>query len=251
MNHKRKTTRKKSKPIKVDQVSSKHHSVDLTDQVMGQILTDKVKMKPRSYFIAGSILMALGLAVFFILAVFFFNHFFFHFFRTGLIDFWRMRGFSHILWEVFPWWSLVLAAVFIALGAWLIHQYDIAYKKNYKFLVLILIIAAAFFGYVLNLVGVNHLFMKQRVMHHLYERKYVGQDWLVGEIVKLDPGSNLVSVKVDDTLIQVLVSPQTRMPRRQLEVGQTVRVVGEFVDQDKNLFKASILSFGPKKGRWR
>ena len=150
--------------------------IDLVDQVMDQILADEVKMKPKVYFLAGSVLMALGLSVFFLLAVFFFSHFFFHLSLVGLGDVWRLRSFSHVVLQIVPWWSLPLAAFFISLGAWMIHRYDISYKKDFKFVVLTLVVSAIVFGWLLNFLGVNHLFLRQRGLRRLYRYKKMGQN---------------------------------------------------------------------------
>ncbi len=236
---------KKQRPVKTPRDRIRSSSMIL-DQVMDQIKSGQVKMRPKSYFIFGSILMASGLAVFFALAAFFFNHFFFHLFNLGLLDFWQMRGLSRLLLEVFPWWSLVLAGVFVMLGAWLIHQYDVAYKKNYKVMVASLVASAVLFGFLLNFLGLNRLFMRQHLMGRLYQVERVGASWLVGRVIKVEPEDQQLVVKVGPRQVRLKYSSRTRLPYREIEEGQLIRAVGRFASKKKDVFEADAVGLGPR-----
>jgi len=99
---------------------------NITESVMEQIHLGKAKMKPKMYFIIGSILTFIGLISSVIVSTF----------LVGLTRFsLRAHGpmgqyrFDQII-SNFPWWTLVFAVFGLVIGIWLIRQYDFSYKKE-------------------------------------------------------------------------------------------------------------------------
>ena len=111
----------------------------------------EIKMKPRLYFILGSILTFIGLISTVMVSTF----------SVGLISFsLRAHGrmgqyrFDQIL-ASFPWWTLVLAISALTLGIWLIRHYDFSYKTKPGLVIAGFILAIIIAGYIIDYTGLN------------------------------------------------------------------------------------------------
>ena len=124
---------------------------NITENVMGQIHRGKIKMRPKIYFIIGSILTFIGLVFSIITSIFF----------TGLLRFsLRTHGpmGQYKLEQMilnFPWWIAIMAVIGLVLGIWLIQQYDFSYKKNPLIIIMGFILAVVFAGWVIDMTGLN------------------------------------------------------------------------------------------------
>ena len=126
---------------------------------MDQIHKGKLKMRPRIYFIAGSILTFVGLVASIATSVF----------AIGLIRFLsRSNGiFSHKfsrLISVFPWWVLVLAVLGLVLWILLIRKYDFSYKIDFKKAIVLTILTVIVSGWLVDVLGFNDLLVRKGLM---------------------------------------------------------------------------------------
>jgi len=124
---------------------------NITENVMDQIHQGKVKMKPRAYFVVGSILTFVGLVFSVVVSTFF----------VGLIRFsLRAHGpmgqyrFDQLM-SSFPWWAVVLSILGLCIGIWLIRRYDFSYKKNPWIIIIGFILAVIVAGWVVDMTGLN------------------------------------------------------------------------------------------------
>jgi hypothetical protein len=124
---------------------------NITNNVMDEIHQGKIKMKPKIYFILGSILTFIGLISSVIISIFLFSLIRFSLRTHGPMGQYR---FDQIL-SYFPWYIVILAIFTLILGIWLIRKYDFSYKiKPLGFFIgFILIIVAT--GYFLDMTGLN------------------------------------------------------------------------------------------------
>jgi len=91
---------------------------NITENVMNQIHKGKIKMKPKLYFIIGSILTFLGSISAFVISIF----------LVGLVRFslrtnWG-RGAQYKLEKFlsdFPWWLIIFTIISLIIGIWLIR----------------------------------------------------------------------------------------------------------------------------------
>lgn len=127
---------------------------------MGQIKSGQLKMKPRWYFILGSILSVMGLAGLTVASIF----------LTGLASF-SLRSHGPMgalrldqLISNFPWWAVALAAVGIGAGVWMLKQNDFSYKKNFPLIVLGFILAIIIAGWLIDQAGINDTLRKRGPM---------------------------------------------------------------------------------------
>ncbi|MFA6315357.1 MAG: hypothetical protein WC648_03280 [Candidatus Paceibacterota bacterium] len=141
---------------------------NITENIMDQIHEDKIKMRPKIYFIAGSILTFVGLVSSVVISVF----------LVGLIRFsLRSHGpmgsyrFEEILSD-FPLWAPVLAIVGLIVGIWLLRKYDFSFKINFKLVIIGFILAIIVGGLVIDSIGLNDVLIRRGPMRGIM-RQYL------------------------------------------------------------------------------
>lgn len=125
---------------------------DIKENIMNQINHGKIKMKPKIYFILGSVLTFIGLTFSTIFSMF----------LIGLIRFsLRNNGgpmsdyrFDQIL-SNFPWWTLVFAILGLIIGISILKKYDFSYKINPLIMVSGFILAIIIAGFFIDAIGLN------------------------------------------------------------------------------------------------
>ncbi len=133
------------------------------DDVMEQIHKGKVKMKPRWYFIIGSILTLVGLVFSITTSVFFVG-----LLRFALRSHGMMREYKiDQMVTNFPWWTMALAILTFVLGIWLLKKYDFSYKINPWHIVVGLILAVAIAGWTIDVIGINDTLSKKGPMKNM------------------------------------------------------------------------------------
>ena len=130
---------------------------NITENVMDKIHHDKIKIRPKAYFIFGSFLALLGLAASIAVSVF----------LVGLIRFsLRAHGpmgayrFDQLV-ASFPWWMLAVALLGLIFGIWLLRHYDFSYKVNFKLVIIGFVVAIIIAGLALDMAGLNDRVFKR------------------------------------------------------------------------------------------
>lgn len=134
--------------------------------VMRQITAGRIAMKPRWYFVAGSVAMSLGMVGVSIFAIFLFNLSFFLLRQHGPMGEWRLKTMV----ESFPWYIPVLAVLSAGAGVMLLKKYDISYKYNFKILIFGFIIALCVAAALIDASGINDTWLRQGQMKRLYRQ---------------------------------------------------------------------------------
>jgi hypothetical protein len=139
---------------------------NITDNIMDQIHGEKIKIKPKAYFIIGSVLTFIGLASSVVVSIF----------LVGLMRFsLRAHGpmasykFDKIL-SSFPWWALVLAVTGLMLGIWLLRKYDFSFKINFKFIVIGFILAVIIGGWIFDSIGLSDVLARRGPMQGIMKQ---------------------------------------------------------------------------------
>lgn len=132
---------------------------NIEEEIMSEIKEGKLKMRPKIYFVLGSILTFTGLVASIATSVF----------AVGLIKFLlRSNGiFSHKLdrmISIFPWWILVFAVLGLVLGVIFIKKYDFSYKINLKKAIILTILAVIISGWLVDTLGFNDLLARKGLM---------------------------------------------------------------------------------------
>lgn len=134
---------------------------NITENVMNQIHQGKIKMRPKMYFIIGSILTFLGSISAFIISIFLVGLIRFSF-RTHL-----GRGAQYKLDQMlssFPWWLVIFTIISLAIGIWLIRKYDFSYKIKPWIIVAGFVLAIIIAGWTIDTIGLNDAMMHRGPM---------------------------------------------------------------------------------------
>jgi magnesium-transporting ATPase (P-type) len=150
---------------------------NIAEEIMKKIDMGEIKMRPKGYFIMGSIFTFIGLVSTVVVSTF----------SIGLIRFsLRSHGpmgqyrFDQIL-ASFPWWTLVLAILGLVLGVWLIRKYDFSYKIKPWLVIVGFILAIIIGGYVIDITGVNDVISRQGPM------KGMMKNYMLDNDIKISP----------------------------------------------------------------
>jgi len=140
--------------------------ITIKENVMSLVREGRAKMKPKWHFVLGSLAMIGGLTGLTILAVF----------TISLVSF-SLRthgpmGAIHLeqLLSTFPWGAIMVSAVGIGLGIWLLKKYDFSYKKNFPLIIGGFVLAILFAGWLINYTGLDSIWMHRGPMKEFYQR---------------------------------------------------------------------------------
>lgn len=140
--------------------------VDLEKIVMKKVMSGEVVMKPKWYFIFGSILTLIGLIGSSIGTVFLVNLSLFLLRQHGPMGGWRLQQMI----ESFPWWVPVLAVAGMVLGVWLLKKYDFSYHKNFKLVAVGFISAVIVAAVIIDRLGLDEVWFRQGPIRRFYQR---------------------------------------------------------------------------------
>ncbi len=142
---------------------SNNIKIDLENKIMSQVMSGEVKMKPRIYFIIGSIVSFIGLVGLMIGAVFFTNLTLFLLRKQG-----PGTGRLIQMFDAFPLWVPFIALILVILGILLLKKYDFSYKKNFPVLILTVILAVVLSAKIIDTIGLNETWSRSGPMRRLY-----------------------------------------------------------------------------------
>ncbi|MBW6441947.1 hypothetical protein K0B04_03550 [Patescibacteria group bacterium] len=134
---------------------------------MDKILSGEIKMKPKWYFVLGSILSFIGLTGSIVAAIFFTNLTLFLIRKRG-----PGTGRIITMLDAFPIWIPIIAVGFFVLGIWLLKKYDFSYRKNFLIIILTLFTAIFISAQIINLLGLNDIWSQRGPMRRLYPRDH-------------------------------------------------------------------------------
>lgn len=154
---------KKIKP-KINKTQKK----DIEKQIMAKISSGEIKMKPKWYFILGSVLMIIGLTALSISSIFLTNITLFLVKKHGPMGQWK----AQYLISNLPLWIPLLAVFGIVVGLWFLKKYDFSYKKNFGFIIVGFILTIIIAAFAIDYLGLNNIWSKKgpRPMRRFYQR---------------------------------------------------------------------------------
>jgi hypothetical protein len=151
------------------------HKIDLTKSVMSKIKTGQIKMKPKWYFLFGSVFIFFALVSLIIISIFLISLITFSLKSHGPMGAIR---YQQII-SNFPWWAPIIVIIGLITGIKLFKIYDFSYKKNFLFVVTIFISAVLLAGILIDILGFDSFWIKRGPMRKFYQQ-YNGdykQEW--------------------------------------------------------------------------
>ena len=136
---------------------------DITKGVMHRIAAERISMRPRAYFIAGSVLATLGLTLAFVSSTLLLSILHLSLREGGR----RLEYRLETLQEMFHWWIPVLALVSLGIGVWLLRRYEFSYKQNFVYVALVFGVAVLAATSLLVVTGVHEALVQRGPMSEL------------------------------------------------------------------------------------
>jgi hypothetical protein len=211
-------------------------------KVMEKIKKGEIKMRPKLYFVLGSLVLGVGLAAALGLAAFFINLVFFRLRMQGPLGYLRFGPMGRRMFlEIFPWRLLLVALVGVLGGIWLLKKYGEGYKKSLAAVLLMVLAMALALGWLADRAGINERLKQLPRTGGIYRMRFVAEKWLVGEVTEvgeqqlkvMTPAGEDLTVKWDET---------TRLlTGADFKVGDKIQVLGKKQDGE---FKAEAISRG-------
>ncbi len=208
------------------------------NNLLEQIKSGEIKMRPRSYFIAKSTLQLIALLLAALLAVFFLSFLVFRLKLSGalLMPGFGVGGIKDLLLSL-PLFIVVLVLIFLAVFIWFAERYPIAYQRPllYSLMAIVVIVCGA--AVLVYSTPLHPYFFRAfspagapRVMRMLYmhPRGLEIHNGFVGEITKAD--DNIVELLGPEGMAyKVIIDSQTLLPfgREGWDTGDWLIIRGE------------------------
>jgi len=141
---------------------------NIKKNVMEQITENKISMRPKSFFVLGSIFTFTGLIASVISSIFLISLISFLLKEHGPMGQYRLS----LMIDSFPLWLPILAVVGLVFGVWFLLKYDFSYKTNYVFIIFGFIIAIVVASWVINITGFDNLWLNHGPMRRMM-RQYI------------------------------------------------------------------------------
>ncbi len=152
---------------------------DVTGTIMDKIHGGEIKMRPRVYFVIGSLLTFTGLVLSILTSIFLIGLVRFSLRAHGPMAEYRLEE----LLSRFSWWGPICALLGLVIGIWFLRRYDFSYKINFKVIIIGFIAAIVVAGWVLDMTGLNDVLFHQGPMRQYLQENSLqsSSDWVWGQ----------------------------------------------------------------------
>ncbi|MFC1653432.1 hypothetical protein ACFL1M_01125 [Patescibacteria group bacterium] len=216
----------------------------ITKDVMSKIKSEEVKMKPKAYFVVGSVLLGAGITSTILLALLFLSISMFHIRTQNPMGFLRLGivGGPAFL-RIFPFGLTLVSILSISLGAWLLKKYDISYKKNFLGIIFAIVGSVIVMAFIIDKFGASDRLEKLRTLKPLYKQEFSKENVIMGEVISVHQDHIEIQKPTSETSIPVYWDENTIIPGdEKFQVGDRVGVVGKY-------YEGVIYAQGIHKGR--
>ncbi|NMC59785.1 MAG: hypothetical protein GYA51_10455 [Candidatus Methanofastidiosa archaeon] len=141
------------------------NKIDFEKEIMLQVSSGKITMKPKWYFVAGSVFMFLGVFATMVATSFLINLTIFLIKKQG-------PGYGRItmMFESLPIWIPFLAILGVGIGIIILRKYDFSYKKNFVAIIIGFIASMIIAGFFIDKLGLNNVWSRKGVMKGFYQQ---------------------------------------------------------------------------------
>lgn len=135
-------------------------------EIMTKILSGEISMKPKWYFVAGSIVGWFSLVGISIGLIYLTNIVFFLLRKHGPMGQWRLDAII----ENFPWWIIPLGILGVLLSIRLLKKYDYSYKKNFSLIIFGFVLSIIVAAFIVDRTGLNEVWSQRGAMRKFYQQ---------------------------------------------------------------------------------
>lgn len=175
---------------------------------MDTIHTKNITMRPRIYFLIGSTLTILGIALTTCIASLAIALVWFRIQADAPLSYLHF-GFPGLnpFFSTMPWRLLLLAIIATALGLRLLRKYDHTYKYRFIPVVMGSIIGVLAIGSLLHAINIHKPLRMVPPVQTLYENKTSGKRWIVGTISQRGDHPFIETRRGEHIRMRIIVTP--------------------------------------------
>lgn len=145
--------------------SVKEKTVDFEKNIMAQVNSNEIIIKPKWYFVVGSLFSIIGFTSLSISSVFLVNIMIFLLKKHGQMGQWKLET----MLNSFPLWIPISALLGMIFGIWLLRKYDFSYKNNFLIITAGFVASIILTGFIINQLGLNSIWSQKGFMKKFYQ----------------------------------------------------------------------------------
>ena len=208
----------------------------IANNVIHQIKDDKIKMRPKIYFILKSVAIALGI---FFVALFILYLISFIIFALRASGVWYLPGFGlrgiGASFVLLPWLLILISVILIIILEILVKHFAFAYRKPVLYSILFVIAFALLGSFIIDRAGLQSGLFKRAEQGNLpfagelYRDlgKAKNKDARRGVVSEITDNGFLIKTRNNDAL-EIIVAPDTRFPfGDEIKENDTIIVFGK------------------------
>jgi hypothetical protein len=132
-------------------------SKTIEEQIKTKIEKQEISMKPKWYFVLGSVLLGVSVVGFLLIGLLFTS-----------VNLYRLRGYELVS---FPIELLFINIVFLAISFYLLGKYEFSFKKNISVLSLGFLLLVLLAAFIFDLSGLNQRLAEKKVLKSIYHHR--------------------------------------------------------------------------------
>jgi uncharacterized BrkB/YihY/UPF0761 family membrane protein len=150
---------------------------NITQNIMNKIHHDKIKMRPKAYFVIGSLFSFIGLVASMLTSIFLISLIRFFLRTHGPMAEYRLEQII----SSFPWWTIIIAILGLVIGIWILRRYDFSYKINFKIIIIGFILAIIITGWIIDMTGLNNTLFRRGPMRGIMRQYFQENNILLNQ----------------------------------------------------------------------
>jgi len=165
-------------------IKDREEKTGFEKEIMTKISSGEISMKPKWYFVAGSIFGLASLVGLSTVSIFLLNILFFVSRKHGPMGQWKLEA----MLASFPWWIPAVAIVSVVLSIYLLRRYDFSYKKNFRLILIGFVVSMIIASWLLNNLGFNEVWSRRGPMRRFYQQLEVKDGFVLGNQKRMENG---------------------------------------------------------------
>lgn len=140
----------------------------IASTVMNRIHHEKIKIRPKIFYLFGSLLLFVGFIASILTSIFLFGLIRFSLRTHGPMGEYR---FAKMI-TYFPWWAVITALIGLIVGIWLLRKFDFSYRLNKHVVIIGFITAIVLAGWLVDLLGFNTILFRRNQFQKMFNAPF-------------------------------------------------------------------------------
>jgi len=211
----------------------------LAEKVSELIKKQHVHMRPKAYFVFGSILLGVGLVSSLLVAVFFVSVIIFRLrVNTPFAYLGNQAGLTPFL-ENIPWAPIIIALIGVTGGILIMKKFDFSYRHAFLGISGGIILSIGVLGIIVDTAGLPEQAENIHPLQPFMHMRYENDSWVSGTIIQTQPELLFVGTPSGSQFTVFFDSGTNIIPDTQMRNGEWVQIIGE--RQDSQFYAEEIM----------